>query len=123
MADDLLSERTKKRKMRKSTATASRENGSSCDKPNPNSAFLQWFSDNFSKDTFRNEPDRCMEQIYDTISEQLRRAQATIGLMRDMDSQLDRLNRQLGFLNMKCRSYYNRIAFNKELREQWVLLT
>ncbi|VDM61035.1 unnamed protein product [Angiostrongylus costaricensis] len=118
MAAGLLNERTKKRTKGENTATISKENGSSCDKPKPKKVPLQSFLIHFSMDIFKNKPDRCRKRIYDAVNEQLRRAEATIGLLRYIDPQLHQLNRQLGFLNMKCRTYYNRFAFNKELRKQ-----
>ncbi|VDM84343.1 unnamed protein product [Strongylus vulgaris] len=53
--------------------------------------------------------------------ERFRNSPATVGLLRNAKPELYRLERELGLLNIKCRTFYEHFAYNRCLRQQWVL--
>ncbi|VDM83455.1 unnamed protein product [Strongylus vulgaris] len=72
---------------------------------------------NFTWERFRNSPDICRKRVTAYINAHLREVDATVGLLRYATPELHRLERELGLLNIKCRTFYEHFAYNRCLRQ------
>ncbi|KAJ1348048.1 hypothetical protein KIN20_003260 [Parelaphostrongylus tenuis] len=108
---------TKRWNERNVTLSKSKEYKSPADDKKVSKSPLQSFMSSFTWESFKRNPDLWRKRISDSVNKQIRHAHATIGQLRYLEPQLHKLDRQLGFANMKCRTQYERLLFIKELRK------
>ncbi|KAK5973545.1 hypothetical protein GCK32_002056 [Trichostrongylus colubriformis] len=80
-------------------------------------AQIRTFLSVFTVERFKKNPDLYRKRMAALIDDQIRHTEVTTALLRSLGPELRRQKRQLGFLNMKCRTIYERLCFIRELRQ------
>ncbi|WKY03101.1 hypothetical protein Q1695_016418 [Nippostrongylus brasiliensis] len=90
---------------------------SSIPKKNPRPKPTRNFLSLFTLERFKKNPDLYKNRVASNVDEQLENAETAKKVMRSLRLDLYRQGRQLGFLNIKIHTLYERICFTRQLRQ------
>ncbi|VDO29054.1 unnamed protein product [Haemonchus placei] len=78
---------------------------------------IRTFMSIFTWEKFKKNPDLYRKAIAKIVDDQIRHAQTVTNLLQELEPELRRQERELGLLNIKCQTLYERLRFIRQLRE------
>uniref|UniRef100_A0A7I4YF92 RPW8 domain-containing protein n=1 Tax=Haemonchus contortus TaxID=6289 RepID=A0A7I4YF92_HAECO len=78
---------------------------------------IKTFMSIFTWERFKKNPDLYRKAIAKIVDDQIRHTQTVTNLLQELEPELRRQERELGLLNIKCQTLYERLRFIRQLRE------